>query len=322
MTQVSGIDRVCFVNTLEFKDLVPLATLTRGGMEESFHAGVAVLVDPSGSILQELGNSKAAMFPRSALKPVQALAMRELGLDLSGPELVLSMASHLGTKEHRSLVESLLAKNGFSEANLQCPVAQPSSVAAKGDPASRIAMNCSGKHAAFLATCRINDWDTASYLDPEHPLQKAFRDKVEKLSGEKVHLTTTDGCGAPLFAISTFGLAKAISGFMTEGKDLFEAAKATPWVIGDHDTADAMFLEHGMMSKIGAEGVFVVGLETGEAMAIKMGDGNLRAAPLVALKLLEKNSLISNETFESLWQRVAPKVLGGNQVVGEFKVSF
>lgn len=307
---------------LKFKDLVPLTTLTRGGMAESFHSGVAVLIDPDGNILQELGNSKAAMFPRSALKPVQALAMRELGLDLSGPELVLSMASHLGTKEHRSLVESLLAKNGFSESDLQCPVANPSSIAAKGDPTSRLAMNCSGKHAAFLATCKINGWETDNYLEPEHPLQKAFMDKVEQLSGEKVHLTTTDGCGAPLFAISTLGLARAISAFMRSGADLFEAAKQSPWVIGDHDSADAVFLEHGLMAKIGAEGVFVVGLDTGEALAIKIGDGNLRAALLVALKMLENNGLISREISEGIWQKVAPKVLGGNRVVGEFRVSF
>lgn len=322
MTQVWQKTRVCLVNALEFKDLVPLATLTRGGMEESFHSGVAVLIDPDGNILQELGNSRSAIYPRSALKPVQALAMRELGLDLSGPELVLSMASHLGTKEHRSLVESLLAKNGFSEDNLQCPVANPSSIAAKGDPASRLAMNCSGKHAAFLATCKINGWDTENYLEPEHLLQKAFRAKVEQLSGETVHGTTTDGCGAPLFAISTFGLAKAISGFVTAGSEIFEAAKATPWVIGDHDTADAVFLEHGLMAKIGAEGVFVVGLDTGEALAIKIGDGNLRAAPLVALRLLEKNGLISKEIFEGIWQKVAPRVLGGDLVVGEFRLSF
>lgn len=310
------------MNTLEFKDLVPLATLVRGGMEESFHSGVAVLIDPDGNILQELGNSRSAIFPRSALKPVQALAMRELGLDLSGPELVLSMASHFGTKEHRSLVESLLAKNGFSEADLQCPVAHPASLSAKGDAASRLAMNCSGKHASFLATCRINGWDTGSYLHPDHPLQQAFMAKVEELSGDEIHLSTTDGCGAPLFAISTFGLAKAISGFMRSGKDLFEAAKQSPWVIGDHDTADALFLEHGMMAKIGAEGVFVVGLESGEALAIKIGDGNLRAAPLVAMGLLAQNELVTDHSLEEIWGKVAPKVLGDDRVVGEFRNSF
>lgn len=305
------------VNPLAFNDLAPLATLYRGGMAESFHHGVAVLLATDGNILKEAGNAKAQIFPRSALKPVQAVAMREMGLRLSGQNLVLSMASHLGTTEHRSLVASLLTEYGFSETDLQCPISHPASPSAKGDPKSRLAMNCSGKHASFLATCKINNWSASDYLNPEHPLQQGMKQKIEQLAGEKVALTTTDGCGAPLFAISTLGLARSIAGFMSEGASLFEAAKANPWVIGDHDTADAVFLRHGIMAKIGAEGVFVVGLETGEALAIKIADGNLRAAPALAAKLLRDSGLITQARFEKLWLEVAPKILGGDKIMGE-----
>ena len=308
---------------LEFSDFSPLAALTRGGLNESFHHGLAVLIDPAGSVLEAHGNIEKPMYPRSALKPVQALVMRELGLNLSGEELVLSMASHLGTAGHIDVVDRILNSFQLTHSDLQCPRAFPGNPKARAESnqMSRVAMNCSGKHASFLATCRLNGWDLKTYLDPNHPLQQKMLAKTEELAGEKVAKVTIDGCGAPLFAISTLGLAKAISGFSKAGQDLIDAAKAHPWAIGDAGGADSQFLEQGFMAKIGAEGVFVVSTDSHHAVSVKIADGNLRAAPAVALELLRKHNLIAASSYEQLREQVYPKVFGGDQEIGKLVVT-
>ena len=308
---------------LEFQDFAPLATLTRGGLNESFHHGLAVLVDSDGTVLESHGNIQKPMYPRSALKPVQALVMRELGLDLTGVELVLSMASHLGTSAHIDAVDQILSAFSLSRSDLQCPRAFPGNPKARAQSSemSRVAMNCSGKHASFLATCKLNGWDLKTYLEPTHPLQLKMLEKTEELAGEKVAKVTTDGCGAPLFAISTLGLAKAISGFSKQGQELVAAAKENPWAIGDAGGADSLFLEQGFMSKIGAEGVFVVSTDNHHAVAVKIADGNLRAAPAVALELLKKHNLIAEDAYVSLQSSVYPKVFGGDQEIGKLVVT-
>ena len=308
---------------LEFSDFSPLAALIRGGLNESFHHGLAVLIDPAGSVLEAHGNIEKPMYPRSALKPVQALVMRELGLNLSGEELVLSMASHLGTAGHIDVVDRILNSFQLTHSDLQCPRAFPGNPKARAESnqMSRVAMNCSGKHASFLATCRLNGWDLKTYLDPNHPLQQKMLAKTEELAGEKVAKVTIDGCGAPLFAISTLGLAKAISGFSRAGQDLIDAAKAHPWAIGDAGGADSQFLEQGFMAKIGAEGVFVVSTDSHHAVAVKIADGNLRAAPAVALELLRKHNLIAASSYEQLREQVYPKVFGGDQEIGKLVVT-
>lgn len=308
---------------LEFQDLAPLATLTRGGLNESFHHGLAVLVDPTGQVLESHGNIQKPMYPRSALKPVQALVMRELGLDLSGVELVLSMASHLGTQAHIDAVDQILSQFSLSRSDLLCPRAFAGNpkARAQSNEMSRVAMNCSGKHASFLATCKLNGWDLKTYLDPSHPLQLKMLEKTEELAGEKVAKVTTDGCGAPLFAISTLGLAKAMSGFSKQGEGLVSAAKENPWAIGDAGGADSQFLEQGFMAKIGAEGVFVVSTDSHHAVAVKIADGNLRAAPAIALELLRKHHLIGDDSYQELHASVYPKVLGGDMSIGALKLS-
>jgi L-asparaginase II len=308
---------------MDFQDFAPLAILTRGGLNESFHHGLAVLVDSEGTVVESHGNIQNPMYPRSAIKPVQALVMRELGLELSGVELVLSMASHLGTTAHIDAVDRILKQFSLTRSDLLCPRAFPGNPKARAESneMSRIAMNCSGKHASFLATCQLNGWDTKTYLDPSHPLQLKMLAKTEELAGEKVAKVTVDGCGAPLFAISTLGLANAISGFSKQGQDLIAAAKANPWAIGDAGGADSQFLEQGFMSKIGAEGVFVVSTDSHHAVAVKIADGNLRAAPAVALELLKKHGLVSDDSYSILRDQVYPKVLGGDLSVGALKVS-
>lgn len=310
---------VLVMSQLEFEDLAPLARLTRAGLNESFHLGVAALVDQSGQLVDSLGNISKPIYPRSAVKPIQAFVMRELGLELFGEELVIVMSSHAGTREHVGLVNKVLGGAGLDQTSLQCPLAFASNPEARASVSlkTKTQMNCSGKHAGFLATAKLNSWSTADYLAFDHPLQQAILEKLESWSGERAFAQTQDGCGAPLYATSTLGLARALANFARHDQDLKAAARANPWVIGDHGSPDAVFIQHGIMAKIGAEGVFVAITDSGHSVAVKIADGSLRAAPAVAAKLLMNHGLIADSVYRDILVKTVPKVLGGDLETGE-----
>jgi len=307
-------------------DFVEVAVLERGGLVESRHRGIAALVDPEGKLIDHLGSAKRLIYARSAVKPMQVIAMRRAGLMLEGAQLAVSAASHQGTAKHIELVEAILAGAGLTPDALQCPLAWPGNPAARaeaqgrGETETRLAFNCSGKHAAFLAACMSAGFDTHTYLNADHPLQKLVEQVLEEYSGEKILHTTIDGCGAPLHTITVEGLARAIAKFTATDTDVVDAMLANPWAVGDATSIDAIVMKHGMVAKIGAEGVFVIGLKSGHGVAVKIADGSLRAAPLVALALLHRNQLITDQTFAELKTALAVKSLGGSQVVGELKL--
>lgn len=303
--------------------LQELARLERGGLTESIHHGIAVLVDPRGEILSQAGDSGCTIYPRSAIKPIQALAMQRLGLKLSAEESVISMASHYATPRQVELVEGILRNHGLSSDNLGCPADLPwNPQAREGARPLRQYMNCSGKHAGFLATCQVNGWDLASYLEPSHPLQLSIKDLLADFAGEEIEKTTVDGCGAPLFALSVVGLARAISRFQQSAQDLVGNALTHPNLIGDTTTPDAAFLRAGLFSKLGAEGVFTVATQSSHAIAIKIADGSLRAAAEISLALLEKHSLISQAAASQIRRETEVRVLGGSESVGRLVASF
>ena len=307
-------------------DFVEVAVLERGGLVESRHRGIGALVDPEGKLIDHLGSAKRLIYARSAVKPLQVVAMRRAGLMIEGAQLAVSCASHQGTPQHIALVEAILAGAGLGPDALQCPVAWPGNAGAraesqaKGETETRLAFNCSGKHAAFLAACVAAGFDTNTYLNADHPLQKLVEQVIEEYSGEKILHTTIDGCGAPLHTITIEGLARAIAKFTATDTDVVDAMLANPWAVGDTNSMDALVMKHGMVAKIGAEGVFVIGLKSGHGVAVKIADGSLRAAPLVALALLHRNQLITDTAFGELKTALAVKSLGGSQVVGELKL--
>jgi L-asparaginase II len=310
------------MSNTEPSDLAPLVALERNGLNESFHHGIAVLVDPKGSVLEEHGNGQALIYPRSSLKPLQALTLYRLGLRLPQAQTVLTMASHHSTQDHISQVEQILAGAGVSQSALGCPPALPWNPAMKAQvstPAS-IYHNCSGKHAGFLATAALMGWDLGTYLSPAHPMQVAIHALIEELSGEQITKTAVDGCGAPLHAMSSIGLARGISRFVLEAKDLVAAALAHPSLIGDASTPDAAFLRAGFYSKLGAEGVFTVGTPDGHALSIKIADGSLRAAPAIALAMLSKHGLASADQIAQIESETKVEVLGGGVSVGGLRV--
>lgn len=326
--------------TLHFTDAVELAVIERGGFVESRHGGVAIVLDPDGSVRETWGRADAPILPRSCLKPVQALAAVAAGADLHGVSLAMATASHAGTDRHVAAVRAILADAGLGEESLQCPPAWPSDtqtrdelVRAGGSPAS-VRMNCSGKHAAMLAACVAQGWDLDTYLSPEHPLQVQVRELTERLTGERVQASVIDGCGAPVFAVSPAGLAKAMHRIGTASESspfalhrnaaaLVSAVRAHPWTIDGPGRADTIAIETtGVFAKGGAEGVMVMVAADGTTVVLKMIDGGARASTIVALRLLERAGALDPATVARAAAALPLRVRGGGSDVGIIRASF
>lgn len=306
--------------------IVELATLERSGMIESRHLGAAVVVGPGQDLLVAHGDPDALVYARSTLKLVQAVAVRQTGLELEGAQLAISAASHTGTPAHVELARSILTAAGLTEDALQCPADWPSDRNARtaATEPRAITMNCSGKHAAFLAACVNRGWSTEDYLDPQHPLQRHIRATAERYTDERVEHEGVDGCGAPVFAVSLRGLATATSrvtsGWEPAGSALSTAILAHPWVL-DSPAIGRVIDELGVVSKNGAEGVFVAGAPDGTAVALKMMDGSTRASITVGLSLLAAAGAIDRAQADRLASEVTERVLGRGERVGAIRSS-
>jgi L-asparaginase II len=277
-----------------------LARVVRGGVVESVHRGHLVVLGPEGEVRLRRGDPDATFFARSALKPVQAVAMLRSGLDLDGELLALACASHSGEPEHLTGVRRILGGAGLDLADLQNTPALPLDADAAfawrtgGSGPSSLTQNCSGKHAAMLATCVAAGWDREGYRDPAHPLQQAVRATVADLTGDgdPAH-TTVDGCGAPLFSCTVAGLARAFARIVSAPPGTPEhrvaiAVRAHPWWLGGSDRLVTRLIGAvpGLVAKDGAEGVFAAALPTGAAVAVKVVDGSGRALPPVVTAAL------------------------------------
>ena len=320
-------------SALEADGCVELARVERSGMVESRHVGAAALVDPDGALLRSLGDTGALIYPRSTLKPLQAVAVLRAGAPLVGAQVVLASASHAGSPEHLAVVRSILDAADLPASALQCPVDWPlgrgyrDDLVRSGDGPSRMHMNCSGKHAAFLLACVANGWTTEDYLEPDHPLQVRILETVVELTGEPVEHSGTDGCGAPVHAVSLAGLARAIGRVSgASGGDaavLTGAILADPWAIDGAGRANTLVIEElGLVAKLGAEGVLVLGAKSGVAVAVKILDGSSRAATLVALELMVEAGEVSRSAAGDVLERSLEPVLGGGRVVGSIRPAF
>ncbi len=304
-------------------DFAVVAELVRDGLVESRHWGIAALVGPEGKTIDEIGKAKRLIFPRSSVKPLQAVAARRAGLKLEGAQLAITTGSHQGTEAHAKLVEAILVGAGLGLESLQCPLAWPAGVeeALAAGSQKREYFNCSGKHAGFLAASVAAGYPTENYLSPTHPLQQSITEVIEEYAGEKVLFTTVDGCGAPLHTLTIEGLARAIGKFTATDTEIVDAMLGNAWAVDGHGTADTLLMEAGFVAKLGAEGVFVIGTRDGHGVAVKIADGNLRAAPLVAMGLLHKNGLIETSLYETLFEKISQKVTGGSKVTGRLEIT-
>lgn len=284
-----------------------LAVQTRHGLVESVHYGSLIATAPDGSTLLSAGEPLAAFYPRSSLKPLQAVAMVRAGLDLPADLLALTAASHSGSAEHRDGALRILGLHGLTASALENSTDLPYGVPEReewlrdGGLPTRVAQNCSGKHAAMAATCVINGWPVRGYLEPGHPLQKLVEQTVAELTGEEPSGTSTDGCGTPLFALTLAGMARAFgrlaSAELPDGASAPESPEAAvahamrrhpEMVAGEgRDVTELMRLVPGLLAKDGFEGIQLVGLPDGRAIAVKISDGGDRARMPVTVRALE-----------------------------------
>lgn len=281
-------------------DAPVVAVVDRGGFVESVHRGIVVALDVDGAVLIERGDADAPCFPRSSNKPLQTLAMVRAGLQLPADLMALASASHSGEDFHVDGVRRLLATVGLREQDLQNTPDLPYDEQAKrewlaaGRGPTSITQNCSGKHAAMLATCVINGWDTQTYRDPAHPLQQAMARTIEELSGEPVSATAVDGCGAPVMAVSPRGLARAFGRLAsaTDGPEFVvaQAIRQFPEFLGGsrRDVTQLIGGVPGLIAKDGAEAVYAIGLADGRGLVVKIADGAQRARPVVAAAALRQ----------------------------------
>ncbi|MFR9675933.1 asparaginase [Streptomyces sp. TR06-5] len=308
-----------------------LAEVVRSGFVEGRHRGSLVVLAPDGSVERALGDVTSPFFPRSCAKPVQAAAVLRAGLDLAGERLALAAASHSAEAFHLDLVRRMLTEHGFTEDDLRCPPSlsidreEADALLASGGSPARIVMDCSGKHAAMLAACRAAGWPTETYLDPDHPLQRLVARLLADTSGETVAHTGTDGCGAPLMAVSPTALARTFQAFARAAADSPEgrvaaAMRSHPEYVAGTRRHDTWLMREvpGSLAKIGAEAVQAVALPDGRALAFKIDDGAARAVGPVLARVLE-----SLDVTGPVVARIADSpLLGGGVAVGRVRAAF
>jgi L-asparaginase II len=291
-----------------------LIELTRGALVESAHAGVVALARADGGLVAAIGDAAAPVFPRSAIKPLQALPFLETGaverFGLGPAEIAVACASHSGTPRHVAVVEGLLAKAGLTPAVLGCGVHEPFDAAVardmirRGERPTSLHHNCSGKHAAMLATAAHLGEPTDGYWLPDHPVQVRIRRVLEDMTGCSLtaEVCGIDGCSVPNWAMPPAALAGAFARFVSgvglvpqRARDcarIFEACTVHPDLVagpGRFDTLVMQRLPGRVLVKTGAEGVYCGALrESGLGFALKIDDGAKRASEAVAAHVIAR----------------------------------
>ena len=300
-----------------------LLEVVRNEMVESIHAGHLLILDSSGEKIFSLGDTEQLIYPRSAVKSLQASAMVRARLKVTDKQLALACASHAGSPEHLAVAQEMLASVGLDESALRNTPDKPldsSERAAWGNKApTSLAANCSGKHAAMVATSAVNSWDLATYKNLDHPLQRAIRNEFELLSGEKITKVGVDGCGAPLFAMSLHALATAIHRLTISDDEVHQsvlrACRTNPVMVSGIGRLPTLLMQKspGLFVKDGAEGVMIISIPKGEVIVWKMSDGSQRGAGALAAATLSHLGITVDIEREN--------VMGDGEVVGEIRAS-
>ncbi|MCH1865985.1 asparaginase [Nocardioides sp. CFH 31398] len=316
---------------------VIVAEIVRSGFVEGHHRGSVVALDASGAVDWSVGDVSSPVLPRSCNKPVQALGMLRCGLDLPPDLLALASASHSGEPMHVDGVRRILAGAGLDESALQTPPDWPIDDVARdeviraGGAKAPVLMNCSGKHAAMLATSVLNGWDTGTYRDADHPLQVAIAEMFADLTGEPVSTTAVDGCGAPLLSTSLVGLARAFRSLAvaepgTPEHRVAEAIRSHPEMVSGSRRDEATLLRAvpGAIGKAGAESCHAMALPDGRAFALKVDDGAPRARPVVLVAALVRSGLDAEAGVDGPALRATGEapLLGGGAPVGAIRAAF
>lgn len=328
---------------IRVSDVEQLAVATRNDFIENRFFGSAVVVGPDGGIIAALGDPGAQVYPRSALKPLQAIAALRCGAELTGEELALACGSHIGSAQHRDIAAAILSRVGLSTMDLVCPAVLPSSVSQVAQDAlhvaplplehSALAHNCSGKHAGFLAATVAAGADPKDYVALDSPVQVEVIRVLEEYCQTVIDHTGVDGCGAPTPVMSLTALARGFSALgkaVTDRNAAWSAAMVAramldfPHAVQGRNRADTVVLEScELIVKSGADGILALAAPDGTAVAVSMIDSTSKATHLVALVLLANFApeALSVQTMSDVVQRIVRPVTGGQRVVGGIKVS-
>jgi L-asparaginase II len=324
-----------------------LVEVTRGPLIESRHRGAVAVCDPQGKTILAVGDVSAPIFPRSAVKALQALPLIEQGaanrFGLSDEELALACASHSGEAAHVAGVERMLAKAGLAPSDLRCgahwPVAQTAAAAvARSGAPSPLHNNCSGKHAGFLCVARAIGTDPADYWRPEHPVQRLVRSVLEDFTGAALTEAScaVDGCSVPTWAVPLHNLAQGFAKFGTGSDVSAERARAAarlrqacakaPWFVagtGRFCTDIMQMVGDRAFVKTGAEGIYCAALpREGLGIAVKCDDGASRAAQAIMAAVIARFLPLAANERALLERFVAPVQRNWNGFeVGQVRVT-
>lgn len=296
----------------------PIAVATRSGFDESLHHGAGVALDVDGSVTAGVGDPNLVVYPRSCLKPLQAHAMLELGLTLPDELLAVACASHDGAPMHLEAVLGILDSFGLAESDLQNTPSHSLCDPHAQAPPTSLQQNCSGKHAAMLATCFINAWPIDTYLESDHPLQVAITERITELGCTVAHVGV-DGCGAPTHAIGLDELAGAFS--KLSGESVGRAMRAHPALVGGTERDVTLWMQAvpGLMAKEGAAGVMAASMQDGRAFAFKIASGSDPARQAVTPQALRTIGVeVDGDAAETL-ERVVVPMLGHGREVGRIE---
>ena len=315
-----------------------LVEVTRGPMVESRHRGSAVVVDAAGKVAARWGDHTRAVYPRSAIKPLQAIPLVETGaaeaFGLGDSQIALACASHSGEPSHTGTVAGWLETAGLRVEDLECGAHWPlhgetaRAMARAGETPSAIHNNCSGKHAGFLTTAVPKGEGTKGDVRFEHPVQQRILGVLEAMCGIDLGRAPrgVDGCAIPTIAIPLENLAWGMARFAAPDelpehraaacRRIAEAVAAEPLMIagsGRYCTEVMQVTGRQVLLKTGAEGVFCAALpEYGLGVALKCDDGATRAAEIMMLAVLRHIGVLTAEMEAKLAARITAPVTNRN----------
>lgn len=339
-------------------DCVPLVEVTRGEIVESIHYGAFCVVDAQGRVLASEGNPDLMTYPRSSMKPFQALPFIEregdLAFSLAAQEIAIMCASHSGTDMHRSVLEGMHAKIGLTEADLACGVHWPNDAATRdamkkaGEEPTPFRHNCSGKHTGMLAFAKLLGVEKEDYLNPQHPVQVIIRETLAEMIGlpsDSLPLGT-DGCSAPVYGIPLRNMAHAVAKLVEPDnlgdsraaacKKITSAMMMHPMMVagpGRFDTELMMVAAGKLVCKGGAEAYQIIGVmpgvlrkdSPGMGIAVKISDGDPhgRAVSAVSLEILSALGALSDNDLLRLSAFGSKQVQNWRKItVGKFRTVF
>ncbi|HEX8143414.1 MAG TPA: asparaginase [Pyrinomonadaceae bacterium] len=341
----------------EIPEPEPLVEVRRGSITESRHRGHVVALDADGQILARLGAPETLTYLRSSAKPFQSLPLVASGaadrFGFTEQEIAIACASHNGEQMHTETVARMLRKIGMDESALKCGVHEPFSAEAaavlreRGERPNVLHNNCSGKHAGMLALALHLGAPTENYDEASNPVQLMIGRTIEQFSGVPLEdiAVGVDGCGAPVFGVTVRAMALMYARLVVppEGwpADVRQAAPrivsamiSNPEMIGGRaerlDTVLMRAAHGGLVSKVGAEGVYTAGVLPSErwprglGLALKIEDGeDRRARPTVVIEALRQLGVLEGAALDALAPYASFAIRNHRgETVGEVRANF